>query len=334
MKSTLAVAIITLNEEANLPRTLASVRFADEVIVLDSGSTDKTLEIAAGFRNVKIISEPWKGFSAQKNSAIEKCNSQWVLSLDADEELSRELQIEIRTLLSGDPPADAYLLRRRNLFLHKWIRHGGFYPDPKLRLFRRHAANFAPSARFSDRPVHETISFDGRLETLAHDIIHHAYPDLENYIEHMDRYSSLGASLLVSQGKTSNSFLAFQWNCAIVPTLSFLKNYIFRLGFLDGREGLLLHIRPVLADIQFGEAEGALGGRGFVLWHARLKTVDQRLAPVGRQGVLEHLHVIGELGHGGSLYATRAMTSYIPVLVHRTDTRHLTDGEASAMGRS
>ncbi len=242
MKSTLAVAIITLNEESNLPRTLASVQFADEVIVLDSGSTDRTLEIAASFPNVTVISEPWKGFSAQKNSVIEKCNSQWILSLDADEELSPELQIEIRTLLTADPPADAYMLRRRNLFLNKWVKHGGFYPDAKLRLFRRHAANFAPAARFSDRPVHETIAFEGRLDTLAHDIIHHAYPNLESYIEHMDRYSSLGADLLVSQGRTSDSFLAFQWNCALSPALSFVKNYVFRLGFLDGREGLLLHL--------------------------------------------------------------------------------------------
>ncbi len=191
MQSTLSVAIITLNEEVNLPRTLGSVRFAEEVILIDSGSTDRTLEIAATFPNVKIFSEPWKGFSGQKNSAIEKCTSQWILSLDADEELSPELQIEMRTLLTGDPDADAYMLRRRNLFLNKWIQHGGFYPDPKLRLFRRHSANFTSTARFAERPVHETITFEGNLETLHHDIIHHAYPTLESYIEHMDRYSTL-----------------------------------------------------------------------------------------------------------------------------------------------
>jgi glycosyltransferase involved in cell wall biosynthesis len=242
MQSTLSVAIITLNEEQNLPRTLASVRFADEVVLIDSGSTDRTLEIAASYKNVKVFSEPWKGFSAQKNSAIEKCTSQWILSLDADEELSTELQIEIRTLLTEDPPADAYLLRRRNLFLNRWLRHGGFYPDPKLRLFRRHSANFAPAVRFTERPVHETIAFEGKLETLHHDIIHHAYPDLESYIEHMDRYSSLGADLLVSQGRTSSSAIAFYWNVAIVPRLTFIKNYLFRFGFLDGREGLLMHL--------------------------------------------------------------------------------------------
>ena len=238
---TLSVAIITLNEEANLARTLASVQFADEIILVDSGSTDRTLEIGASF-NARVFREPWRGFAAQKNFAIEQCTCDWVLSLDADEEISPELRTEIRTLFAGRPEADAYLLRRRNLFLQRWIRYGGYYPDPKLRLFRRHAANFAPAARFTDRPVHETIAFEGSLATLNHDLIHHAYPTLESYIEHMDRYSTLGAHLLVSKGRTSRSSIAFFGNVAIVPTLTFFWNYIFRLGFLDGREGLLLHL--------------------------------------------------------------------------------------------
>jgi glycosyltransferase involved in cell wall biosynthesis len=241
MQPLLSVAIITLNEEENLARTLASVRFADEIIIVDSGSTDRTIEIAKSF-NAKVFSEPWKGFSAQKNSAIEKCIGTWVLSLDADEELSPELQTQLRLLLPSNPSVDAYLLRRRNIFLDRWIRRGGYYPDPKLRLFRRHAANFAPGARFSNRPVHETITFTGKLETLECDLIHHAYPTLESYLEHMDRYSTLGAQLLVSEGKTSRSLPAFLWNIAIVPKFTFIWNYIFRLGFLDGREGLLLHL--------------------------------------------------------------------------------------------
>jgi len=241
MPPTLSVAIITLNEEANLARTLASVQFAEEIIVLDSGSTDRTLEIAQSF-NATVISQPWQGFAAQKNSVIERCTGTWVLSLDADEELTPELQTEIRALLRGKPSADAYLIRRRNLFLNRWIRHGGYYPDPKLRLFRRHAANFAPPARFTDRPVHETIAFDGALETLNADLIHHAYPTIESYIEHMDRYSTLGAQIVISKGQTSRSWLAFYYNILIVPTFTFIYNYIFRLGFLDGREGFLLHL--------------------------------------------------------------------------------------------
>jgi glycosyltransferase involved in cell wall biosynthesis len=242
MQSTLSVAIITLNEEANLERTLASVPFADEIIIVDSGSTDRTLEIARSHPYTKIFSESWKGFSAQKNFAIEKCTSTWILSLDADEELSPALQTEMRVLLAGEPCADAYMLRRRNLFLDRWIRHGGYYPDPKLRLFRRHSANFAPATRFTERPVHETIAFEGNLDTLHHDLIHHAYPTIESYIEHMDRYSTLGAQIVVSKGQTSKSWFAFYYNILAIPAFTFLWNYFFRLGFLDGREGLLLHI--------------------------------------------------------------------------------------------
>jgi len=238
---TLSVAIVTKDEEANLARTLASVQFADEIIVLDSASTDRTVEIARAF-NAKVFDEDWQGFAASKNSAIAKCTGTWILSLDADEELSPQLQTQIRTLLPTNPPADAYYIRRRNLFLGRWIKHGGFYPDPKLRLFRRTAANFTSTPQFENRPVHETIAFDGHASTLDYDLIHHAYPTLENYIEHMDRYSTLGSELLISAGKLSRTWPAFVCNVLLIPQLGFAWNYIFRLGFLDGREGLLLHL--------------------------------------------------------------------------------------------
>ena len=241
MPPLLSVAIITKNEEANLARTLASVQFADEIVVLDSASNDRTQEIARNFHAI-VYDEAWQGFSGSKNSAIAKCTGDWILSLDADEELSPKLQAQIQTLLPSNPPVDAFYIRRRNLFLGRWIKHGGFYPDPKLRLFRRTAANFTATPRFQDRPVHETIAFDGASDTLDYDIIHHAYPTLETYIEHMDRYSSLGCELLVAAGKVSASPLAFVCNIFLIPQLTFLWNYIFRLGFLDGREGLLLHL--------------------------------------------------------------------------------------------
>jgi glycosyltransferase involved in cell wall biosynthesis len=237
----LSVAIITKNEEANLARTLASVQWADEIVIVDSASTDRTVEIARSF-NAKVYDEPWQGFAGSKNSAIAKCNGSWILSLDADEELSPDLQRQIRTLLPSNPPTDAFYIRRRNLFLGRWIKHGGFYPDPKLRLFRRTAASFATTPQFGNRPVHETIAFDGNATTLDYDLIHHAYPTLETYIEHMDRYSSLGSDLLVASGKTSQSWPAFLANVLIAPEATFLWNYFFRLGFLDGREGLLLHL--------------------------------------------------------------------------------------------
>jgi glycosyltransferase involved in cell wall biosynthesis len=236
--STLSVAIVTHNEEANLARTLDSVRWADQLIVVDSHSTDRTVEIARSF-NATVIVRDWPGFAPQKNFAIAQCTGDWVLSLDADEELSPELQTEIRDLLSSAPAVDAFYLKRRNLFLGRWMRHGGFYPDAKLRLFRRNAAH---TPQFADRPVHEVIRFDGTAPTLASDLVHHAYPTLACYIEHMDRYSTLGAPLLVARGRTSRSLPAFVAQVFLVPHLTFARNYLFRLGFLDGREGFLLHL--------------------------------------------------------------------------------------------
>ncbi len=237
----LSIAIITLNEEENLPRTLQSVRWAEEIVVVDSGSTDRTVEIARSF-GALVFEREWPGFAAQKNFAIAQCSGDWVLSLDADEELSPELQTQVRTLLPSNPPLDAYYLRRRNLFLNRWIKHGGFYPDPKLRVFRRTAASFTSPPAFEERPVHETISFSGDADTLDFDLVHHAYPTLSTYIEHMDRYSSLGADILVRKRRVSSSPWAFLMNVFLIPQLAFFWNYIIRLGFLDGREGLLLHL--------------------------------------------------------------------------------------------
>jgi len=238
----LSVAIITLNEERNLARTLASVRFADEIIVVDSDSTDRTVKIAESF-GAKVFNREWPGFAAQKNFAIQQCTGDWILSLDADEELSAELQTQMKILLPTYPPVDAYFINRRNLFLNRWIKRGGYYPDAKLRLFRRSAANFTQAPpRFENRPVHETIAFDGDSSHLDFDLIHHAYPTLESYLEHMDRYSTLGSQLLVAKGRTSRGIFAFYWNILIAPSLNFFWNFILRFGFLDGREGLLLHL--------------------------------------------------------------------------------------------
>lgn len=240
MQPLLSVALITHNEEKNLGRTLASVRWADEIIVVDSGSTDHTVDIARSF-GATVIERSWPGFAAQKNFALAQCTGTWVLSLDADEELSPELQRQIRTLLASQPVVDAFRLKRRNLFLGRWIKRGGFYPDAKLRLFRRTAANFGSQPAFEDRPVHETIHFDGASQTLDYDLIHHAYPSLSDYLEHMERYSNLGAGLLVNKGRVSRSLPGFVSRVLLFPVLTFLWNYVCRLGFLDGREGLLLH---------------------------------------------------------------------------------------------
>lgn len=234
----LSVAIVTFNEEDNLARTLSSVAWADQIVVVDSGSTDRTVEIAHSF-SATVIERPWPGFAEQKNFALSQCTGDWILTLDADEELSPELQQQIRQTLSSHPTVDAFYLKRRNLFLGRWIKHGGFYPDPKLRLVR---GNLPTPPQFEARPVHETIRFTGPAATLDADILHHAYPTLSSYIEHMDRYSSLGAQLLVDKGRTSTNVFTFFARVVIFPLLDFKWNYFFRAGFLDGREGLLLHL--------------------------------------------------------------------------------------------
>jgi glycosyltransferase involved in cell wall biosynthesis len=228
---TLSVVVITFNEESNLGGLLESVRSADEHIVLDCGSTDRTLEIARAF-GAKVLTEPWKGYSAQKNSALEKAGGDWVLSLDADEAVEPELMEEIRHVLGHNPPVNGYYLPRKNYFLGRWIRHGGFYPDRKLRLFRR------GRGRFVERPVHEVVQVDGPTGTLNHALVHSAYPTLEGYISQMNRYSSLGAEIVVAQGSSGFSLL----NIVLNPLATFVYNYFFRLGLLDGREGLLLHL--------------------------------------------------------------------------------------------
>ena len=228
----LSVCIITLNEEANLGRTLESVKgLADEIIVVDSGSTDSTVAIAQSF-GAKVSIEPWKGFAAQKNSALAKATSDWILSLDADEEVSPELAASIQSLFkSGKAPSfDAYTMNRRNMYLGRWIKHSGYYPDPKMRLVRRELAEFEL------RAVHEDMKKLPRMGHLNGDLIHHAYPTLESFVEHANRYSSLGAGMVVAERKAGFSII----NIVLRPLVRFLYMYIFRLGFLDGREGLLV----------------------------------------------------------------------------------------------
>ena len=253
---TLSIVIITYNEEANIDQTLKSVApllhgAAGEVIIVDSGSTDRTLEIARS-HGAKVFLEPWKGYATQKNSAIQKASGEWILSLDADEELSDGLSDEISGALQishrGMPtsriPAETpetgrpsqrlegYWIPRKNYFLGRWIKHGGFWPDPKLRLFRRGAA------QFENRLVHEDVRLTGTAGTLQHALVHHSYATLADYIEHMNRYSSLGAEAATANGRFGFSLL----NIVLRPLATFIYNYFFRLGFLDGREGLLLQL--------------------------------------------------------------------------------------------
>jgi glycosyltransferase involved in cell wall biosynthesis len=234
-RATLSVAIVTLNEEANLPRTLESVAWADEIVVVDSGSTDATRAIVQS-HGARFVIEPWRGFAAQKNFALSLCASEWMLSLDADEAVSPELAASIQKVMVTPPSHAAYALPRRNFFLGRWIRHGGYYPDPKLRLFPR------GQGTFQETPVHETAIFSGNVETLHGDLLHDAYPTLASYLDHMERYSTLGASIAIQRGRTGRNLLSFLNGVLLNPVATFVYNYILRAGFLDGREGLLLHL--------------------------------------------------------------------------------------------
>jgi len=236
MNVKISIALITLNEEANLARTLESVQPLvrdghGEIIVVDSGSTDRTLEIARSFA-ARTFLEPWKGFAAQKNSAMENATGDWVLQLDADEVLESELADEIREVINTSGNLVGYWIPRKNFFLGRWIKHGGFYPDPKLRLIRRGAG------KFEEYGAHPTIKVEGATGRLKHALVHNAYPTLRGYIEHMNSYSSSGAEIALAKGHRGFNLL----NIVVRPKLTFIYNYIFRLGFLDGREGFLLHL--------------------------------------------------------------------------------------------
>lgn len=233
---TLSVVLITQNEEKNLPGTLESVLplvrdGQGEIIVVDSGSTDRTLEIARSY-GAKIFPEPWTGFAGQKNSAMEKASGEWVLQLDADEPLEPELATEIDSALKSPTHLQGFWIPRKNFFLGRWIRHGGFYPDPKLRLIRQGAG------KFEEHGAHPTIKINGPTGRLNHALIHKAYPTLRAYIDHMNSYSSMGAQVAVEKRHRRFSIA----NVVVRPWLTFIYNYFLRLGFLDGREGLLLHL--------------------------------------------------------------------------------------------
>jgi glycosyltransferase involved in cell wall biosynthesis len=232
----ISVAMIACNEAVNLARTLDSVRWADEIVLVDSGSTDATVEIARRY-GATVYSEPWKGYGRQVNSALDKCTQPWILNLDADEELSPELTRSIQELLATEPEFGGYTVPRLNLIFGRWMRHGGLYPDRKLRVFRKGFARLR-----EDTEPHTTPKPSGPTGALKGDLLHYQYPTLPLYVEHMQRYSTDSVPLLLRRGKTSGNPLSFFANTVLNPGFTFVYNYLVRGGFLDGREGLAFHL--------------------------------------------------------------------------------------------
>ncbi len=229
MTQALSVTLICKNAEATIERAIRSVAFADEVIVLDSGSTDNTVKLCQAL-GATVIETDWPGFGLQKNRAISYTTHDWVLSLDADEWVSDELQTAIKGLLSQKTlPYTAYSIKRLSSFMGKWIKHGDWTNDYVLRLFDKH------QCEFSEDKVHEKLLVKGRVGKLTPLIYHEAYTSLEQVITKMNQYSTLGASMRYERGKRGS------WLQALVKsTWCFVRGYIFRLGFLDGREGFIL----------------------------------------------------------------------------------------------
>jgi glycosyltransferase involved in cell wall biosynthesis len=228
----LSLAIICLNEAANIERCIRSVPFAMDIVVLDSGSTDDTREIAARL-GARVFDEPWRGFRDQKRRATELCSQDWVLSLDADEALSAESASEIELLLSTPEleTQDGFESPRLTWNLGRWIRHGGWYPDRQLRLYNRKRAKWEGGEH-----VHERVAA-ARVGRLDHPILHWPFPTLAEQISTNNRYSSLGAEELRAKGvRFSVGKLLFK------PLSKFLETYIIKKGFLDGLAGFVISV--------------------------------------------------------------------------------------------
>ena len=230
-KIPLSVSIITKNEAANLTGCLESVAFAGQVVVVDSGSDDGTPEIARGF-GCDVFIEDWKGFGRQKQAAIDRCREPWVLVLDADERIPPETQAAIRGVVSaGGEAAQGYSFPRKNFFQGRWVRHMGWWPDRITRLFRR------GMGRMTDVPVHEAVEVDGRVVPLESPIEHFTESRLSEILKKIDRYSTLAAEEAFREGRRSSV-----WGALARAELTFIQNYVLRLGFLDGSQGLVLSV--------------------------------------------------------------------------------------------
>ena len=226
----LSAVVIAGNEEARLRECLLSLAWVDEIIVVDAESTDKTAAIAHEFTD-HVFVRPWPGFAEQKNFGIAQASGEWILSVDADEEVSSELQAEILAVISRADAAAGYRVPRKNIFWGRWIRHGRLYPDWQLRLFRR------GRGRFVGHRVHESVEVDGPVGRLAAPLVHRSYRDVGDFLERTNRYAGLAADEWVQQGRGVRAR-----DLVLGPPARFLSMYILHRGFLDGWRGFLLAV--------------------------------------------------------------------------------------------
>jgi len=223
-----SVALITKNEEKNLPGCLRSVTFADDIVVVDSGSSDKTVEIAKDF-GCRVFVEDWKGYGPQKNSAIDKCSYDWVFLLDADERVAEETK-EVITKTLQEPSADAYSFRRKNFLHGRWLKHSGYWPDRQVRLVNKNKGTF-------QGVIHEKWFTEGHVRALNAHIEHYAFSHYSDMLKTLNEYSSVVAQQLYNSGRRAHVLSPVYHGIGM-----FFKIYLIEKGFLDGMDGLVTAI--------------------------------------------------------------------------------------------
>ncbi len=224
----ISATIITYNEERNIARAIESLRCCDEILVLDSGSTDRTCEVATNLGG-RIIETSWRGYAGQKNFASEQAANDWILSIDADEALSEALEAEIWQIKRDGPRFDAYTVPRLAQYLGRWIFHSGWHPDRKIRLFNR------TKATWKGEFVHESVKVDGSVGHLEANLLHFTCHSLSEHLKTLDRYTTLAAEQIIAE-KRPVTFTRLLFD----PPWTFFQTYILKAGYLDGVEGLII----------------------------------------------------------------------------------------------
>lgn len=246
----ISATVIVKNEEKNIADCLKSLDFADEIVVVDSGSSDRTKEICCSYPNVRFVERSWEGFGRQKNIAADLAVNDWILNVDADERVTTEM---LSALRSADLLNRAgFRVARRNYFAGRWVRYCGWYPDYNIRFYDRR------QGRFTDRSVHEAVECTGPVGILQGDLLHYTYEGVSDYLRRMERYSSLAAEEIVARGKVPG------WPALIGrPLFTFFKMYILKRGFLEGYLGFQLSaLYACYTFVKYAKARELCAGGG------------------------------------------------------------------------